>query len=208
LITRSQGWRMKKTLKIGLTGGMGAGKSLVLDFLLEKGIPVLQTDHLGHQLLEEKRFSRSIIRHFGKGILEKDGRIDREKLGQQVFSSPLKRAKLNRLLHPEILRRVQAWASREARKIPHPPLVVVEIPLLFESGSDRLFDRVLCVSAPLLLRRKRLIKKGLTLGEIKQREKSQWSQKRKNRAADWVIFNSGSRKELKYAVNRWLETMK
>jgi dephospho-CoA kinase len=199
---------MKRPLKIGLTGGIGAGKSLVLELLREEGVPILQTDPLGHQLLAEKEFSRSVVRHFGQGVLGKNGKIDRGKLGQQVFSFPSKREKLNQLLHPEILRRVGDWAKRESRRMPPPPLLVVEVPLLFESGSGRMFDGVLCVSAPLDLRRKRLLKRGLSLAEIKRREKSQWSQTRKNRAADWVIFNPQGRKELKYAVNRWLDSMK
>lgn len=202
------GFAMKRPPKIGLTGGIGAGKSLVLEFLRQKGIPVLQTDHLGHQLLGEKEFSRSIVRYFGKGVLGKNGKIDRGKLSLQVFSFPSKREKLNHLLHPEILRRVGDWAKREARRIPPPPLLVVEVPLLFESGSNRMFDGILCVSAPLDLRRKRLLKRGLRLAEIKRREKSQWSQTKKNRAADWVIFNPWGRKELKCAVNRWLDSMK
>ena len=198
---------MNRPLKIGLTGGIGAGKSLVLDYLRDEGVPVLQTDHLGHQLLGEKEFSRSIVRGFGEGILGKNGKIDRQKLGREVFNDPSKREKLNKLLHPEILRRVEGWAGREARKNPRPRLLVVEVPLLFESGSDRMFDGVLCISAPLDLRRKRLLKRGLEFKEIRRREKSQWPQTRKNQVADWVIFNRGGRKELKYAVIRWLESL-
>lgn len=196
---------MKRTLKIGLTGGMGAGKSLVLEQLRKRGVPVLQTDHLGHQLLDEGKFSRLIVRHLGRQVLGKEGKIDRQKLGREVFRDHSKRQKLNRLLHPEILRRVAQWALRESRKSARPRLVAVEIPLLFETGSDRLFDGVLCVSAPQEVRRKRLLKKGLNLAEIKRREKAQWPQTLKNRASDWVIFNRGSRKQLKYAVDGWLK---
>lgn len=196
---------MKKALKIGLTGGIGAGKSLVLKILKEKGIPVLQTDHLGHQLLEKREFSNSIVRHFGKKVLGKGGQIDRRKLGREVFQDASKRGKLNRLLHPEILKRVRSWVRRQSRT--SFPLLVVEVPLLFESGFDRFFDGVLCVSAPLDLRRKRLLKRGLDPAEIKRWEKSQWPQSRKDRMADWVIFNQKSTKELKYAVNRWIESL-
>ena len=184
---------------------MGAGKSLVLDILRDKGVPGLQTDHLGHELLGESEFLKLIVRHFGKKILGTDGTVDRRQLGREVFLDPFKRKKLNRLLHPEILRRVGRWARKESRESPQPRLVAVEIPLLFESGSDRLFDGVLCISAPLGLRRKRLLRKGLNLDEIKRREKAQWSQTRKNRASDWVIFNQGDRKQLKYAVDSWLK---
>ncbi len=197
---------MKRPLLIGLTGGIGAGKSLVLELLREKGVPVLQTDHLGHQLLSEKAFARSIVRRFGKGVLGKNGRIDRQKLGREVFNNAARRVQLNRLSHPEILRRVELWARRQARMSPRAPLVV-EVPLLFESGLGRFFDGVLCVSAPLGLRRKRLLKRGWSLEEIKRREKSQWAQAPKNKKSDWVIFNRNGRKELKYAVNRWLEDL-
>lgn len=195
---------MKRPLKIGLTGGMGAGKSLVLEWLRRERIPILQTDHLGHQLLDEKIFSLSVARKFGKEVLGSKGTIDRKKLGQIVFRQPAKRLELNRLLHPEIRKRVRQWVGAQDGKARPAPLTVVEVPLLFEYGFNRFFDGVLCVSAPLALRRKRLLKRGWTLADIRQRERSQWTQAQKNRQADWVIFNRGSRKELKYAVQRWL----
>ena len=199
-----EGFPMKRPLKIGLTGGIGSGKSLVLELLRLEKVPVLQTDQLGHQLLGEKIFARSVARKFGKGVLDGKGTIDRKKLGEIVFRQPARRLELNRLLHPEIRRRVQQWVEAQGRKTRPATFVVVEVPLLFEYGFNRFFDRVLCVSAPPALRRKRLLKRGWTLGDIRRREGSQWTQARKNREADWVIFNQGSRKELKYAVQRWL----
>ena len=199
-----EGFPMKRPLKIGLTGGIGSGKSLVLELLRREGVPVLQTDHLGHQLLGEKTFSSSVARKFGKGVLDAQGTIDRKKLGRIVFRQPALRLELNRLLHPEIRRRVKQWVDAQGRKTRPAPLVVVEVPLLFEYGFNRFFDGVLCVSAPVVLRRKRLLKRGWTLGDIRRREGSQWTQARKSREADWVIFNQGSRKELKYAVQHWL----
>ena len=196
--------KMKRPLLIGLTGGIGAGKSLVLQLLRKKKVPILQTDHVGHRLLGEKRFSTRIVRQFGKGVLGGDGRIDRRKLGREVFANSRQREKLNQLLHPEIWKRVKQWVREESLKVPCPFLMVVEVPLLFESRSSHRFDGVLSVSAPQATRQKRLLKRGLNPREIKRREKSQWPQKRKNQAADWVIFNRGGRKELKYAVDRWL----
>lgn len=195
---------MKQPLKIGLTGGIGAGKSLVLELLRKKGVPVLQTDHLGHQLLSESAFSKSIVRHFGKEVLDGNRKVDRQKLSRAVFQDAAKRAQLNRLLHPEIIKRVEDWARRQARQSSRVPLVV-EVPLLFESGLAGLFEGVVSVSAPLALRRRRLLKRGWDLAEIWRREKTQWSQAQKDQKADWVIFNRKGRKELKYAVNRWLE---
>lgn len=190
---------------IGLTGGIGSGKSLVLESLKRKGIPVLQTDRLGHQLLKESAVRKALTREFGNGILGPRGSIDRNKLGRLVFQDPSKRKKLNALLHPAIRKRVAEWAHQQARKPSPPERVVVEVPLLFEGGSYRTFDGTLSVSAPLALRHRRLLRRGWSRGEIARREKTQWSQARKDRMADWVIFNRGTRKELEYAVDRWLQ---
>jgi dephospho-CoA kinase len=196
---------MDKPLKVGLTGGLGAGKSLVLKLLQEKGIPVLQTDYLGHQVLKEKKFSKILTRQFGKGILNHRGIIDRKKLAALVFDSSNKRKKLNELLHPEVRKRVAQWINRTTHRVLPYPMLVVEVPLLFERGYNRAFDRVLCVSAPRVQRQQRLLKRGWDLAEIQRREKAQWSQTRKNSGADWIIFNQSGRKDLKYSVNRWLK---
>jgi dephospho-CoA kinase len=196
---------MGKPLKIGLTGGLGAGKSLVLNLLQKKGIAVLQTDHLGHEILREKRFSKALTGQLGKGILDRRGIIDRKKLARVVFNRPSQRKKLNELLHPEIRKRVAQWIARQSlRSLPY-AMVVVEVPLLFERGYNRFFDRVLSVSAPGVQRHQRLLKRGWDLSEIRLREKAQWSQTRKNSKADWIIFNQSGHNDLKYAVNRWLE---
>lgn len=199
---------MKKPLKIGLTGGIGAGKSLVLKILEREGVPVLQTDSLGHRLLEEKKFSSSLFRIFGKSILDGEGKIDRQKLGEKVFQDPGGREKLNEIMHPEIRKRVAKWIEGQARRSLPFGLVVVEVPLLFERGFNRAFDGVLCVSAPLETRRKRLLKRGWDPVEIRKRERAQWSQTRKNKKADWIISNRRGTKELKAAVGRWLDGFK
>ena len=196
---------MAKPLKIGLTGGLGAGKSLVLKFLEEKGIPILQTDHLGHEILKEKKFSRVLTRQFGKGILDPQGIIERKRLAAVVFNRPGERKKLNGILHPEIRKRVSRWIAQQPPRSSPYNMVVVEVPLLFERGYNRVFDGVLCVSAPGGQRRQRLLKRGWDMSEIRLREKAQWSQARKNSKADWIIFNQSGRKDLKYAVNRWLK---
>jgi dephospho-CoA kinase len=194
-----------KPFRVGLTGGIGAGKSLVLKFLAKKRIPVIQTDSIGHQLLGQKMIQRIILKKFGKSVFGKNDVISRKKLAGRIFSDPPKLRKLNALLHPAIRKKVTEWVLKVSRTSKPPILVVVEVPLLFETGYHRDFDGCLCVSAPLVLRRKRLMKRGWNLQEIRRREKFQWSQSRKNRMADWAIFNRGSQKDLKYAVNRWIK---
>ena len=193
---------MKKTLKIGLTGGIGSGKSLVLKLLAKRGVPVLQTDIIGHQLLRKRSFARELTSKFGKSILNGKGQVDRPQLARIVFSDPRKRNTLNGLSHPLVRQEVARWIQSQEKK--GRSMVVVEVPLLFERGYFRSFDRVLSVSAPRLVRQKRLLKRGWNSKEILRREKFQWSQNRKNKAADWVIFNQGTQKDLKYAVDQWL----
>jgi dephospho-CoA kinase len=196
---------MKRTLKIGLTGGIGSGKSLVLRLLQEEGVPVLQSDRVGHSLLREKKFSRLLSKSFGKELLDSRGFIDRKKLAAAVFQDARKRKTLNRLMHPAIRATILRWVRRESLRKPGPKLVVVEVPLLFEGGFHRKFDGVLSVSSPRILRRQRLLKRGWNPAEILAREGAQWPQERKDRKADWVILNSGNQKELKYRVCEWLQ---
>jgi dephospho-CoA kinase len=136
--------------------------------------------------------------------LDPKGRVDRKKLGQSVFGDVRRRNKLNQLLHPEIRKRVAAWVDQKGRSKPTPLLVVVEVPLLFERGFYRFFDKNLSVSAPRKLRHWRLKKRGWAPQEILRREHSQWSQGRKDRMADWVIRNDKGLEKLKESVSQWL----
>ena len=196
----------KKPLKIGLTGSPGAGKSLVLRFLAQKGVPTLQTDHLGHGLLRDKVFSEKLARLFGRAILDPRGRVDRRKLGSLVFRDPEKRDLLNRTIHPRIREAVAAWVRRKAGT--PKGLVVVEVPLLFERGFYRFFDGNLSVSAPAVSRRKRLARRGWDAAEVKEREEAQWPQTRKDRMADWVLRNDGTPDETRRKVSHWLSFVK
>jgi dephospho-CoA kinase len=196
----------KRPLKIGLTGSPGAGKSLVLRFLAQKGVPTLQTDHLGHGLLRDKAFSGKLARLLGRGILDPRGLVDRQKLGVLVFKDPQKRDLLNRSIHPRIRGLVKDWVRG---KVGTPQgLVVVEVPLLFERGFYKFFDGILSVSAPRVLRRKRLSQRGWDVAQIRKRERAQWSQVRKDRMADWVLMNDRGPAETKKKVALWLSSVK
>jgi dephospho-CoA kinase len=200
-------FRKQRPFRIALTGGMGAGKSLVLKFLKDKGVPVFQTDIIAHQLLNDKKFSKSVSKYFGKEILNEHGRIDRKKLALEAFRNSKRQKKLNAMLHPAVRTKVAEWVENWSKKSFVPALVVVEVPLLFEGGYYRWFDGILCVSASKAIRQKRLLKRGWNLAEIQRREKLQWSQIQKNKMANWVVFNEGTQKNLRYTVHRWLERL-
>ena len=193
---------MSKTIKIGLTGGMGAGKSLVLNLLAQRGIQSLQTDGIGHQVLKKRAIIDRLAKKFGHSVVGKNRSIDRVRLAKVVFQDPKRQKTLGKILHPSIRQEVKKWVSKQEKK--SCPIVIVEVPLLFENGFYRFFDKTLSVSASWNIRKKRLLKRGWNLDEIRRRERFQWPQTRKNRKADWVIYNDGDRKELKESVDRWL----
>jgi len=195
----------RKFLKIGLTGGMGSGKSTVLNLVQKRGVPVLQTDLIARRLLERKAVQKKITRIFGKEVFDKPGKIDRSKLGLKVFRDRKHQEALNRILHPLVRKEVSVWIEKK-KKHPAPWwMVVVEVPLLFERGYFRFFDGVLSISAGMQIRQKRLLKRNWDLEEIKRREKFQWSQHHKDMMAHWIIFNNGALKELAGSVKKWLE---
>jgi dephospho-CoA kinase len=195
--------KQKSPLKIGLTGGIGAGKSLALKVFQKRKIPVLQTDLLSHLLLHDRKIKARLVKAFGKDILDADIVIDRKKLAQAAFQSSQGQKKLNAIMHPAVRQGVARWVKQQAQQKPVPRLVVVEVPLLFERGFYRFFDGTLSISAVPKSRQKRLKKRGWGLSEIRRREALQWSQERKNQKADWVIFNQSSEKDLKYVLYNW-----
>lgn len=194
-----------RALVIGLTGGIGAGKSEVLKILGGMGFPVLQADQIGHGLLRDRVFARKLASRFGRGILDPQGLVDRKKLGAVVFKNPPKRRELNQLSHPIIRQKIKRWVAawRKSRKRPY--LVAVEIPLLFEGKGYPYLDGVVSVSAPPSARHPRLARRGWDPPEIRRREKGQWTQERKDRKAQWVIRNLGSRRDLRRKVEAWLQ---
>jgi dephospho-CoA kinase len=198
---------MKRLLKIAITGVSGSGKSLALEYLSEIGIPVLQTDRIGHQLLENNIFKKKIIKHFGKSVLGGNDKINRRYLALRVFNDPREQKKLNGLLHREIRKKVSEWVDHQAQIPASPPIVIVEVPLVFEGGYYRWFDGVLCVSASKQLREQRLLDRGWSSSEIFRRARAQWPQVQKIKMANWVISNQSTRKKMKINIRRWVNGM-
>jgi dephospho-CoA kinase len=131
-------------------------------------------------------------------------KIERKKLAQMAFESSLRQKKLNAIVHPAIRQSVREWVSKSSQRKPAPSFVVVEVPLMFERGFNRFFDGILSISASDKIREKRLKQRGWNLSEIRRRTKLQWSQRRKDQSADWVIYNQKGEKDLKYALYQWV----
>ncbi|MGH7740153.1 MAG: dephospho-CoA kinase [bacterium] len=190
---------------VGLTGGIGAGKSEALGYLASLGYPVLQADQVGHDLLRDPHFSKRIAVKFGGDILDRRGGVDRRKLGAVVFKSPTKRRALNQLLHPLIRGKIRQWVKKQQKSNPKPALIALEIPLLFEGKGYPYLAGVLSVSASRAVRHRRLSARGWTSEEIRRREKGQWTPAQKDRQAHWVIRNNASRRDLRRRLDAWLD---
>lgn len=177
--------------RIGLTGGIGCGKSTAAQWLASRGIPVIDTDDLARQLVEPGQEALlAIVERFGAGILRSDETLDRAALGAWVFRDAAARQDLEAILHPQIQ---AAWlASLNQREAQGHAMAVVVIPLLFEKGYHGLFDVVVAMGCSGSTQRERLRQRGWADAEIDARNATQWSMDAKMQAARKVIWSEGS----------------
>ncbi len=188
--------------RIGLTGPIGGGKSTVAAILRSAGVPVLDADRLAHEGLEA--LADQVCRSFPDAC--PGGVPDRRLLAEQVFADEAARRRLEGILHPYVRRRL--FEAMEQLERAGAPLVVLEIPLLYETGWERSLDGVLVVTAPSPLRYARLAWRGLSPEEVARREAAQLPVEEKVRRADWVIVNDADLKRLEERVRRWLEEVR
>jgi len=187
-------------LRVGLTGGIASGKSTVGGMLREFDCPVLDADTLGHELLERGQEAREeVVREFGDEILDAHGNVDRSKLGQIIFADASKRARLNQILHPRILDVVRKWFTAQGHP-GGPELAVVEAALIIEAGYNKELDKVIVCWCPPEQQLQRLVDRGLTLEEAKQRIAAQMPMEEKRRLGDETIDCSGSIKDTERQV--------
>jgi len=187
-------------LSVALTGNVGAGKSAVAERWSEAGVAVISADELSRRaVLPGTPGLRAVRDAFGEGVLAADGTLDRSRLRRVVFSDATARARLEAILHPLIRDLRMAWL--EERRHAGGALVVFEIPLLFETGTEGDFDVTVLVDAPAELRLARLMRaRGLEEVEARRIMEAQMDPARKRAAADFVIDNGGSLAALENAA--------
>jgi dephospho-CoA kinase len=185
---------------IGLTGGIGSGKSTVSQFLDELGAVTIDADQLGHEVFKtDTGLRREVAVAFGPEVINPDGSIDRSKLGKMVFGNRQLLARLNELMHPRIYAMMTAQLEEYRRQ--GIKLVVIEVPLLIETGWTPLVDEVWVTVAPPATVLERLKRKlGLSREEVLARIHSQLSPKGRTRHADRVIDTDLSLDELRARV--------
>jgi dephospho-CoA kinase len=181
-------------LIIGLTGGIACGKSTVAAMLAERGAFVVDADLIAREVvMPGEPALAEVAAVFGQAVIRDDGTLDRRKLGGIVFADPDKRKRLEAILHPAIRERM--WARIRQVKADEPGrIVAADIPLLYETGQEGLYDGVLVVYVPRELQIERLLARNPELSEAQARERidAQMDIERKKELADWVIDNSGS----------------
>jgi dephospho-CoA kinase len=185
---------------IALTGGIGAGKSLVAQYFSELGARVVDADQLARVAIERGSdgFDEVLLR-FGESIL-RDGDIDRKALAEIVFADASARADLEAIIHP----RVRELFNNVVADLAPDETLIYEIPLLVESNSAANFDLVITVEADLEIRKERLRKRGMFISEIERRIAAQASREERQAQADHVIINDGDEDALLRSVeNLW-----
>jgi dephospho-CoA kinase len=188
-------------LKIGLTGGIAAGKSEALAAFARLGAATLSSDAVVHDLLESEPLRGRLIERWGAEVAPEEG-VDRGRIGQIVFADPEQLAWLEGQIHPMVAERMVAWlASLPAAT----ELAVVEVPLLFEGGRDGVFDTTVAVVAEEEVRRRRAAARGHTL--VDEREARQLSQEEKASRAEHVVANNGSVEDLERALSALIDKL-
>ena len=183
--------------KVGLTGGIGSGKSAASAAFAELGAAVIDTDLLSRELVEPGQPALAeIVQAFGPGMLDAGGRLDRKALGARVFSDPPARQRLEDILHPRI--RAAMLARAEAANAPY---VVCVIPLLIEAAQQDLVDRVLVIDVPEAIQRSRVAARdGYDAARVEQMLAAQVDRTTRLEHADDVIRNDGSLESLRASV--------
>ncbi|HEV7847676.1 MAG TPA: dephospho-CoA kinase [Thermoleophilaceae bacterium] len=189
---------------MGLTGGLGAGKSAALHALEELGAATLSTDAVVHDLLATDELRDIVVARLGEGVV-RDGRLDRSLIAERVFGDEEARGWLEGELWPRVGQAVIDW-RREAEALdPPPPAAVVEVPLLFESGMEPAFDATIAVVADEELRAERAGARGHAA--VSERTGRQLSQEEKAQRADYRVRNDGTLEELRETLSRLLATL-
>ncbi|MCC6250961.1 MAG: dephospho-CoA kinase [Bacteroidia bacterium] len=185
--------------KIGLTGGIGSGKSYIAKIFEALNVLVFYADEVAKLILDNPQVQEQISKGLGLNITDKDsGKADRKKIASIVFNNPEKLQILNSIIHPNVEHSFNEWCHSHI----HHKYVLKEAAILFESNSYKNLNGVICVVAPMEVRIKRVIERdGVSVEKVKERINNQWSDEERIQKSDWVIHND----ELQPLLNQVLE---
>jgi dephospho-CoA kinase len=197
-------------LKVGLTCGIASGKSVVGEMLVALGAHLIQADAIAHEIMQPgEAVYQEVVRHFGEGILNPDGSVNRSRLAEAAFGAsggdkPSRIQELNQIVHPAVIRRQEDWMEEVGRRDPR-AIAVVEAALILEAGSAKRFDRLVVVTCRSEQRIQRWaarvgVDEETARREVMRRMAAQFPDEKKIKAADYVIDNSGSLDETQKRV--------
>ena len=170
---------------IGLTGGIGSGKTMVANYIKSLGVPVYIADDEAGELMTTNKVIEAISSAFGNEVLD-NGTLNRDKLAQIVFNNPEKLEKLNSIVHPEVKKHFDTWVEKHKAY----PFVVKEAAVLFESGSYKYCHSIITITSPIETRIQRVIARDKTSREsILKRMQNQWTDEQKMTKSDYIIHN-------------------
>lgn len=188
---------------IGLTGGIGSGKTMIANYIKSLGIPVYIADDEARAIMNTKEVTQMIVTAFGKEVLL-EGKLNREMLAKLVFNNAEQLKKLNNIVHPQVKKHFESWVNIHKNH----PLLFKEAAILFESGSYKDCDAVITVTAPIEIRLQRVMERDKTDKEsILKRMENQWSDEKRIALSDYVIHNL-SVEHTKKQVNEILNLLK
>jgi len=190
---------------VGLTGGIGAGKSTALEALGRLGAAVLSTDRIVHELYETDEIREAVATRFGASLAP-DGAIDRAQVARRAFTTDEDRGWLEGLLWPRVGARIAAWREELERRLPRPRAAVVEVPLLFEAGMQDAFDATIAIVADEQLRTRRAGARGHAA--LAERGARQLPQEEKATRATYVVINDGTVEQLEERLSAVLGMLK
>lgn len=173
---------------MGITGGIGSGKTTICKVFETLNIPIFYADSIGKKLLNsDSEVITQVKEAFGEEMYSEEG-LDRKKMAAHVFGDKKALQKLNSIVHPAVGKAFDKWSSEQNSKY-----LLKEAAILFESGSHKSLDAVIYVYAPEVIRIKRVMNRdGVTEKEVKSRMANQWDDEKKRKLSDFVIFNDGS----------------
>ena len=189
-------------LRVGLTGGISSGKSVVGEMFAVLGVAVIDADQIAHALMQPGQVVYAeVVRHFGGGILNPDGAVNRSKLAEAAFGTPNQKGgsrvqELNRIVHPAVIQRQEEWMNEVGRKQPK-GIAMVEAALIVAAGAAKRFDRLIMVTCQPEQRfqrwaQLRKVDQRTAAREVTRRMAAQLPDEEKIKVADYVIDNSGS----------------
>lgn len=177
-------------LKVGLTGNIGSGKSLVSGIFQVIGVPVYHADQESKRFLFDETVKKTILNTFGSTVFNNAGEIDRKALGSIVFSHAEALSKLNQILHPLVKEHFREWILSQ----PERPYIIHEAAIIFESGFRQEYDKIVYVSCPRELAIERVIRRdGSSGSDILKRMQFQWEDEQKTGLSDFIIMNDGKK---------------